>query len=588
MITKASRDSCSDRFVCGSCPDWRVGARFIVIVFSRRVRVCVVQIRILFVETMRRQHVLLGIFFARSEDALMLTRTQRVSVLACLIFTSMCVTALLLGHRSDMVQTRIFAALVSAACMMPCRVLLPRLFRVVNAPPKTTKLKTLTIADIIAQARAMRAMTATTAPNVVDPHGSGGVVHRGSTLATSGVGGETAVPAVGHGHAAVGGGGGDPYAMTTRQRVMQMIARGSFSDTWRDASTATTSTKDGSRAPSGVAAGSGKAPVPRAAPAAAPVRVIQGHDADMADEGGSPMQPKQSFRYMTDTSSGGGRPATGGSAVSRGSSVASGEHGGTTLARGCGTTLTRGGGVGDRARSSQSSTRTSDSSSGATDAIALATNFKSRARLSVSLAGGSPSVGGHSSQFAVDDVGSSNSQDNNLTRRHPHSQSRVWAPSSTCGSTAEGTTPVGHRPSDSDSRSSTRQSFASAASKDTQSRAAAAPTPSSTPVCDDDRRVSQVLPPAVVACSRSGALKRGTVFLTDAEKIVLLSCLDASASDRSLLTGEDRRAPAGARRMSGVTIGRVRGSKFVVTASLLAFHMTVRERQGTYACALAT
>ncbi len=56
-------------------------------------------------------------------------------VLACLVFTSMCVTAMLLGHRSGTPLDRALAALVAAGCMLPCRMLLPRLYKVANAAP---------------------------------------------------------------------------------------------------------------------------------------------------------------------------------------------------------------------------------------------------------------------------------------------------------------------------------------------------------------------------------------------------------------------------------------------------------------------
>ena len=58
----------------------------------------------------------------------------RAQVLACLAFTSMCVTALLLGRRPNETQGRILAGVVAAACMVPCRVLLPKLYQSANAP----------------------------------------------------------------------------------------------------------------------------------------------------------------------------------------------------------------------------------------------------------------------------------------------------------------------------------------------------------------------------------------------------------------------------------------------------------------------
>jgi hypothetical protein len=65
----------------------------------------------------------------------MLACGTRWQVLACLIFTSMCVTALLLGRRSGSPLDRALAGIVAAGCMLPCRMLLPRLYRSANAPP---------------------------------------------------------------------------------------------------------------------------------------------------------------------------------------------------------------------------------------------------------------------------------------------------------------------------------------------------------------------------------------------------------------------------------------------------------------------
>jgi hypothetical protein len=59
-----------------------------------------------------------------------------LQVLACLAFTSLCVTALLLGRRSNETVGRIMAGVVAAACMLPCRMLLPSLYKAANAPLK--------------------------------------------------------------------------------------------------------------------------------------------------------------------------------------------------------------------------------------------------------------------------------------------------------------------------------------------------------------------------------------------------------------------------------------------------------------------
>ncbi len=57
-------------------------------------------------------------------------------MLACLALTSMCVTALLLGRRPNETQGRVIAGFVAAACMLPCRLLLPNLYKSANAPLK--------------------------------------------------------------------------------------------------------------------------------------------------------------------------------------------------------------------------------------------------------------------------------------------------------------------------------------------------------------------------------------------------------------------------------------------------------------------
>ena len=62
-----------------------------------------------------------------------------VQVLACLVFTSLGVTALLLGRRSGSAIDRGLAGLVAAGCMLPCRMLLPRLYKAANAPPRDQK-----------------------------------------------------------------------------------------------------------------------------------------------------------------------------------------------------------------------------------------------------------------------------------------------------------------------------------------------------------------------------------------------------------------------------------------------------------------
>ena len=93
------------------------------------------QIAGIFLEMVRRHHVVFAVFQGGGDAALIITRPQRVLVLACLVFTSMCVTAMLLGRRPDQVEGRVIAGFVSAACMLPCRTLLPKLYRSVNNMP---------------------------------------------------------------------------------------------------------------------------------------------------------------------------------------------------------------------------------------------------------------------------------------------------------------------------------------------------------------------------------------------------------------------------------------------------------------------
>ena len=68
---------------------------------------------------------------------------------------------------------------------------------------------------------------------------------------------------------------------------------------------------------------------------------------------------------------------------------------------------------------------------------------------------------------------------------------------------------------------------------------------------------------AVQARARSS-----TVFLTDAERIVLVSCLGQTSSSASLTDGQ--------RRVANATIGRVVNSKAAVLIALLAVTMAVR------------
>lgn len=71
-------------------------------------------------------------------------------VLACMVFTSMGVTAMMLGRRPSDPVSRILAGLVAAGCMLPCRIVLPRLYKSANAPLEEKELL-LTVTDVHAQ-----------------------------------------------------------------------------------------------------------------------------------------------------------------------------------------------------------------------------------------------------------------------------------------------------------------------------------------------------------------------------------------------------------------------------------------------------
>ena len=51
-----------------------------------------------------------------------------------MVFTSMGVTAMMLGRRPSDPVSRALTGLVAAGCMLPCRILLPRLYKSANAP----------------------------------------------------------------------------------------------------------------------------------------------------------------------------------------------------------------------------------------------------------------------------------------------------------------------------------------------------------------------------------------------------------------------------------------------------------------------
>jgi hypothetical protein len=78
-----------------------------------------------------------------------------LQVLACMVFTSMGVTAMMLGRRPSDPVSRILAGLVAAGCMLPCRILLPRLYKSANAPLDEKELQ-LTVTDVHTQQQQQR------------------------------------------------------------------------------------------------------------------------------------------------------------------------------------------------------------------------------------------------------------------------------------------------------------------------------------------------------------------------------------------------------------------------------------------------
>jgi hypothetical protein len=76
-----------------------------------------------------RNHVLFSVFKAPQDALLHLGVPERVMGLAAILFTSMCVSALVCGRRPDAVQSRVVTGMIAAACMVPCRLVIPKLYR---------------------------------------------------------------------------------------------------------------------------------------------------------------------------------------------------------------------------------------------------------------------------------------------------------------------------------------------------------------------------------------------------------------------------------------------------------------------------
>jgi hypothetical protein len=87
------------------------------------------QVRCIFVDMVRRNHVLFSVFAAPQDALLHFGVPERVMVLAAILFTSMCVSAMVCGRRPDAVQSRVITGMLAAVCMVPCRLLLPLLYR---------------------------------------------------------------------------------------------------------------------------------------------------------------------------------------------------------------------------------------------------------------------------------------------------------------------------------------------------------------------------------------------------------------------------------------------------------------------------
>ena len=67
------------------------------------------------------------------------TRIQRIVVVASVFITSMTVVAMVYGNHPTSIQGNIATALFAAVFMIPCRVLLPRVFQAANAHPALPK-----------------------------------------------------------------------------------------------------------------------------------------------------------------------------------------------------------------------------------------------------------------------------------------------------------------------------------------------------------------------------------------------------------------------------------------------------------------
>jgi hypothetical protein len=114
------------------------------------------QVRCIFVDMVRRNHVLFSVFSAPQDALLQLGVPERVMVLAAILFTSMCVSAMVCGRRPDAVQSRVITGMLAAVCMVPCRLLLPLLYRSATQLPAWRIERRVSSSSSPSKARALR------------------------------------------------------------------------------------------------------------------------------------------------------------------------------------------------------------------------------------------------------------------------------------------------------------------------------------------------------------------------------------------------------------------------------------------------
>lgn len=83
----------------------------------------------------RKEHFLFSIFQAPPDELIKFTRVQRVVCLAAVFVTSLAVVAFLYGQEPINIEDRVATTILAAVFMIPCRVLLPFVFRQANTLP---------------------------------------------------------------------------------------------------------------------------------------------------------------------------------------------------------------------------------------------------------------------------------------------------------------------------------------------------------------------------------------------------------------------------------------------------------------------